>query len=156
VIRAVALGMVCVAGLGAIAAAAKKSAPPPAPEIVMPVVAGNKADRLPLVVNQDTLTAAEKVDVVYVQPSEQGQADLPPPAPKQAAIPPQRGIISRHWHDPHDLNGKAASNRAGIKKQSKKDAADKPPNQASDVKRCRSDGLDPILRKLNLSPPCDS
>ena len=155
-IRAVALGLVCLAGLGAIAAAAKKSAPPPAPEIVMPVVAGNKADRLPLVANQDTPAAAEKVDVVYVQPSEQGQADLPPPAPKQAAIPPQRGIIPRHWHDPHDLNGKAASNRAGIKQQSKKDAAEKPPNQVSDVKRCRSDGLDPLLRKLNLSPPCDS
>ena len=155
-IRAVALGVVCLAGLGAIAATAKKSAPPPAPEIVMPVVAGNKADRLPLVVNQDTPTAAEKVDVVYVQPSEQGRADLPPPAPKQAAIPPQRGIIPRHWHDPHDLKFKAAGNRAGIKQQSKKDAADKPPNQVSDVKRCRSDGLDPILGKLNLSPPCDS
>src|SRR5258708_579946 len=65
VIRAVALGVVCLAGLGVIAAAAKKSAPAPAPEVVMPVVAGNKADRLPLVINQDTPTAAERVDVVY-------------------------------------------------------------------------------------------
>jgi hypothetical protein len=156
VIRAVALGVLCLAGLGAIAAAAKKSAPPPAPEVVMPVVAGNKADRLPLVINQDPPTAAEKVDVVYVQPSEQGRADLPPPAPKQAVIPPRRGIIPRHWHDPHDLKPKATSNRANITKPSKKDAADQPPKQASEVKRCRSDGLDPLLRRLNLSPPCDS
>jgi hypothetical protein len=156
VIRAVAFGVVCLAGLGVIAAAAKKSAPPPALEIVMPVVAGNKADRLPLVVNQDTPTAAERVDVVYVQPTDQGQADLPPPAPKQAAIPPHRSITPRHWHDPLHLNAKAASNRAKITKQSKKDAADKPRKQVSEVKRCRSDGLDPLLRKLNLSPPCDS
>jgi len=75
VIRTVALGVVCLAGLGAIAAAAKKSPPPP-PGVVMPVVAGNKADRLPLVIKQDTPTEAEKVDVVYVPPSEQSQAGL--------------------------------------------------------------------------------
>jgi hypothetical protein len=34
------------------------------PEIVMPVVAGNKADRLPIIIHQDTLAYAEKVDVV--------------------------------------------------------------------------------------------
>jgi hypothetical protein len=122
VIRAVAVGAVCLAGLGAIAASAKKSAPPPAPEIVMPVVAGNKADRLPLVINQDTPAVAERVDVVSVQPGEQGQADSRPTAPKQAAIPPDRRIIPRHWHDPHDLKAKAANNRASLTKQSKKDA----------------------------------
>ena len=72
-IRTIALGVACLAGLGAIAAAAKKLPPVPAPEIVIPVVAGNKADRLPLAINQDTPTAAERVDVVYVQPSGQGQ-----------------------------------------------------------------------------------
>jgi hypothetical protein len=156
VIRTVALGVVCLAGLGAIAAAAKRSAPPPSPEVVMPIVAGNKADRLPLTINQDTSTAAERVDVVYVQPSEQGQADLSPSKPKQAAIPPYRNITPRHWHDPQDVKAKAANNRANITKQSKKGAADKPPKQVSDIKPCRSDGLDPLLRKLNLSPPCDS
>jgi len=39
--------VICLAGLGAIAGAAIKSTPP-LPEIVRPVVAGNKADRLPL------------------------------------------------------------------------------------------------------------
>jgi hypothetical protein len=67
-IRTVAREVICLAGLGAIAAAAKKSPPPP-PEVVMPVVAGNKADRLPLIVNPDTPTDAEKVDIVYVPPS---------------------------------------------------------------------------------------
>ncbi len=67
-IRTVALGVVCLAGLGAIAAAAKKSPPPQPAEVVFPVVAGNKADRLQLVIRQDTPTDAEKVDVVYVPP----------------------------------------------------------------------------------------
>lgn len=163
-IRTIALGVACLAGLGAIAAAAKKLPPVPAPEIVMPVVAGNKADRLPLAINQDTPTAAERVDVVYVQPSgqgqvqptEQGQAGLSAPAPKEAAVRPHRGITPRHWHDPHDLKAKAANKRANSTKQSRKGATDMPPKQVSDVKECRSDGLDPFLRKLNLSPPCDS
>jgi hypothetical protein len=77
-IRTVALGFICLAGVGAIAAAAKKSTPPP-PEVVMPVVSGNKTDRLPLTIKEDKPTDAEKVDVVYVQPSEQGQASPPPP-----------------------------------------------------------------------------
>jgi hypothetical protein len=155
VIRTVALGVVCLAGLGAIAAAAKKS-PPPLPEVVMPVVAGNKADRLPLIINQDTPIEAEKVDVVFVPPSEQSQAGLPPPAPKEVASPQHRVIIPRHWHDPHDLKAKAAKQRESSTKQANKRSADQPPKEVSGVKVCRSDGLDPLLRKLKLSPPCDS
>jgi hypothetical protein len=153
VIRTVALGVACLAGLAAIAAAAKKSPPPP-PEVVMPVVAGNKADRLPLKINQDTLTEAEKVDVVYVPPSEQSQAGLPPPAPQEVASPPDPVITPRHWHDPHDPKARAANQKASSVKQ--KASADSPPKQVSEVKRCRSDGLDPLLRKLNLAPPCES
>ena len=152
-IRTIALGVACLAGLGAIAAA-KKSPPPP--EVVMPVVAGNKADRLPLIMHQDTLTDAEKVDVVYVPPSEQGQAGLPPSASKKPASPPHYVIAPRHWHDPHDVKVKAAEQKTISTKQSKKRSADGPPKQVSGVKVCRSDGLDPLLRKLNLSPPCDS
>jgi hypothetical protein len=155
VIRTVALGVVCLAGLGAIAAAAKKSPPLP-PEVVMPVVAGNKADRLPLIINQDTPTDAEKVDVVYVPPSQQSQAGLPPPAPNEVASPPHREITPRRWHDPHDLKSRAAKQKASSVKQSAKASADSPPKQVSEVKQCRSDGLDPLLRKLNLAPPCDS
>ena len=155
-IRTVALGVVCLTGLGAIAAVAKKSPPPPPAEVVMPVVAGNKADRLPFKINQDTLTEAEKVDVAYIPPSEQSQAGLPQPAPKEVAGLPDPVIAPRHWHDPHDLRVWAAKQKAGIVKQSKKASADSPPKQLSEVKQCRSGGLDPLLRKLNLAPPCDS
>jgi hypothetical protein len=155
VIRTVALAVVCLAGLGAIAAATKKSPLLP-PEVVMPVVAGNKADRLPLITNQDTPTDAEKVDVVYVPPSEQSQAGLPPPAPNEVAGPPHREITPRHWHDPYDLKARAAKQKASSVKQSTKGSADSPPKQVSGVRQCRSDGLDPLLRKLNLAPPCDS
>jgi hypothetical protein len=154
VIRTVALGVACLAGLGAIAAAAKKSPPPP-PEVVMPVVAGNKADRLPLIINRDTPTDAKKVDVVYVPLSEQGQAGLPPPASQERA-PPHHAIAPRHWHDPHDLKAKAAKQGTSSTKQAKKRSADQPPKRVSEVRQCRSDGLDPLLRKLNLAPPCNS
>ena len=155
VIRTVALGVVCLAGLGAIAAAAKKSPPLP-PEVVMPLVVRNKADRLPLKINQDTPTEAKKVDVVYVPLVEQSQAGLPPPAPEEVARPPDRVITPRHWHDPHDLKAPAVKQKASSVKQLKKASADSPPKQVSEVKRCRSDGLDPLLRKLNLAPPCES
>ena len=73
-IRTVALGAVCLAALGAIAAAAKESPPSQSIEVAFPVVAGNKSDRLPLIINQDTPTEAERVDVVYVPPVEQDLA----------------------------------------------------------------------------------
>ena len=153
-IRTVALGVACLAGLGAIAAAAIKSPPPP--EVVMPVVAGNKADRLPLIINQYKLADVEKVDVVYVPPSEQGQAGLPLPASQERASPPHHVIAPRHWHDPHDVKDKAAKQGTSSTKQAKKRPADQPPERVSEVKQCRSDGLDPLLRKLNLAPPCNS
>jgi hypothetical protein len=152
--RTVALGVACLAGLGAMAAAAIKSPPPP--EVVMPVVAGNKADRLPLIINQYRLADFEKVDVVYVPPSEQWQAGLPPPASQEGASPPHHVIAPRHWHAPHDLKAKAAKQETSSTKQAKKRSADEPSKRVSEVKQCRSDGLDPLLRKLNLAPPCNS
>jgi hypothetical protein len=82
----------------------------------------------------------------------QTQAGLLLPAPKEAAIPPRPDVIPRHWHDPHDLRARAADKGASIIKQSKKGAADGHAKQIGDVKQCRSDGLDPLLRELNLSP----
>ena len=69
-IRTVALGVVCLAGLGAIAAAAKKPSLPQPAEIVFPKVAGSKADRLPLIPRLGTPTDVERVDVAYVPPVE--------------------------------------------------------------------------------------
>ena len=60
---AVMLGVAWLApGLGAVAAAAKKSTLP-SPEIVVPTVAGIQADRLPIRISEDTLTNADKVDI---------------------------------------------------------------------------------------------
>jgi hypothetical protein len=153
VIRTVALGFICVAGLGAIAAAAKKSTPPP--EVVMPVVSGNKSDRLPLTINEDKPTDAEKVDVVYVQPSEEGHATPAPPVSEEPAPTRHPEITSRHWHDRHHVKAKTERRRTSSTKQTKTGSVDPSPAQISELKECRSDGLDPLLRKLNLSPPCN-
>jgi hypothetical protein len=152
VIRTVALGFICLAGLGAIAAAAKKSTPPP--EVVMPVVSGNKTDRLPLTIKEVKPTDAEKVDVVYVQPSEEGQASPLPPVSKELAPTRHPDITSRHWHDRHHVKAKTEKRSASSTKQNTP-SVDPSPAQISELKECRSDGLDPVLRKLNLSPPCN-
>jgi hypothetical protein len=155
VIRTVALVVVvCLAGLGAIAAAAKKSPPPQPTEVRFPVVAGNKTDRLPLIIRQDTPTDAEKVDVVYVPPVDQDPAISNDSAPQKPASPPPPRLVSRHWHDPHDLKFEATKQKASSSKPLKKSSADRAPKQVSDVRECRSEGLDPLLRKLNFSPPC--
>jgi len=153
-IRTVALGFICLAGVGAIAAAAKKSTPPP-PEIVMPVVSGNKADRLPLTINEDKPTDAEKVDVVYVQPGQEGQASPPSRISEEPVPARQPDINSRHVHDRHHVKAKTETRTASSTKQTKTQSVDPPPAQISELKECRSDGLDPLLRKLNLSPQCN-
>jgi hypothetical protein len=152
VIRTVALGFICLTGLGAIAAAAMKTTPPP-PQVFMPVVSGNKADRLPLAINEDKPTDADKVDVVYVQPSEEGPARPPPPASEEPA-PTRHPDTSRHWHDRHQVKAKT-ERRTASTTLAKTRSVDPSPAQISELKECRSDGLDPLLRKLNLSPPCN-
>ena len=153
-IRTVALGFICLAGLSAIAAAAMKSTPPP-PEVVMPVVSGNKADRLPLTINQDKPTDADKVDVVYVQPSQEGPASPPSRISEEPAPTRHPGITSRHSHDRHHVKAKTERRTASSTTLAKTRSVDPSPAQISELKECRSDGLDPLLRKLNLSPPCN-
>ena len=153
-IRTVALGFICLTGLGAIAAAAMKSTPPP-PEVVMPVVSGNKADRLPLTIKEDRPTDAEKVDVVDVQPSEEGQVSPLPPVSEEPAPTRHPDVTSRHRHDRHHVKAKTERRRISGTKQTKTGSVDPSPAQISELKECRSDGLDPLLRKLNLSPPCN-
>ena len=153
-IRTVALGFICLAGLGAIAAAAKKSTPPPL-EVVMPVVSGNKTDRLPLAINEDKPTDAEKVDVVYVQPTQEGQASPPSRISEEPAPARQPDTNSRHVHDGHHVKAKTERRTVGSTKPTQTRSVDPSPAQISELKECRSDGLDPLLRKLNLSPPCN-
>jgi hypothetical protein len=119
VIRSVALGVVCLAGLGAIAAAAKKPLLPQPVEVAFPIVAGSKADRLPLTAHLDTPTDVEKVDVVYVPPVK-NVTSLSQSASQKAADPPPPRIISRRWHDPHDLKFFERKQKANSSKPPKK------------------------------------
>jgi hypothetical protein len=151
VIRTVALGVVCLACLGAIAAAAKKSPAPLPAEVVFPIVAGSKADRLPLVPRLVTPNDAERVDIAYAPHIE---APSEPAAPQKAASPAPTRIVSRHWHDPHDRKFSEAA-KLSASKSKPKSSADRAPKRVADAKECRSDGLDPLLRKLNLSPQCE-
>ena len=147
--RTVALGVIFgLAGLGAIAAAARKSPPPP-PDVVMPVVAGNKVDRLPLLVDEFLPTDARKLDVAYIPPSRPaGRPSLPPSQGR--AVRPHQVIAPHHRHDPHDPKAKAAKQGTSSTKQVKMRFADQPAKQVSQVKQCRSDGLEPLFQKAEL------
>ncbi len=121
----------------------------------MPVVSGNKTDRLPLTINKDKPTDAEKVDVVYVQPNQEGHASPPSRISEEPAPTRHPDITSRNWHDRHHVKAKTERRRVSSTKQTKTRPVDPSPAQISELKECRSDGLDPLLRKLNLSPPCN-
>lgn len=150
VIKVIVLGLVCVAGVGAIAAAASKSAPVPTASVVYPAVAGNKADRLSLVSIQDIQPTVEKVALVYTPPTE-------PPAP---ATPPQKEVakakvpefIPRHWHDPND-------SRANAKKLKSEPSSSTSHNsttvKVAESQDCRADSVGSLLRKLSLASSCN-
>jgi len=123
VIRTVALGVACLAGLGAIAAAAKKLPLPLPAEIVFPKVAGSKTDRLPLITRLDTPTDAARADAAYIPPVEASSA---PAAPPKAAIKPLPRIVSRHWHDPHDRKLYEASKQKAGKSKPKAPLSERP------------------------------
>jgi hypothetical protein len=154
VIRTIALGVVCLAGLGVIAPAARKSLPQPA-DVAFPVASGDKTDRLPINGNPETLTYADKVNVAYVRPAEERPASpsLPRPLPVRQVTP---DFIPRHWHDPHDRKSGAAQPTASVTNRLKRQSAERPTEQVRDTKDCRSDGLQTFLRRLTLSAPCNS
>jgi hypothetical protein len=155
VIRTVALGIVCLTGLGALAAAAKKSPLPQQAEVVFPIVAGSKADRLPLIPHLATSSGVDRADVAYVPPVEDVAAVEPVSAAKGTESTAPR-IVSRRWHDPHDRKSFEGTKQGANKsKPPTKNSAGRAPKRIADVKECRSDGLDPLLRKLNLSPQCE-
>jgi hypothetical protein len=162
VIRTVALTLICLAGLGAIAGAAIRSTPP-LPEPVGPVVAGNKADRLPLVANEKVPEGAEKIDTAYVQPADEVQSSPPAETPP-LATPAPPDLKPLKVDEPHSAKAtKAPKIRQSVNRSGRMVSADHdpkqvsapPPDQPSVLKECSSSGLDPLLRKLNLSPPCN-
>jgi len=153
--KSVALAVVCLTGLGAFAVAAvKRSAPPESSAFPAPVVAGNKADRLPVFTGSDSLTSADRVEVAYVQPVEQ----VPPARAGSAgrAEPAQQAsrIISRHWHDPYDHKWKAASQKTAVRQQPKSRVADAAAKGGNQPAQCGADGIQSLLKKVNLLPQC--
>ena len=157
-LRTVALGVICLAGLGAIAAAKKAvdpGVPIPSRELVMPITAGNKADRLPLAVKQQTLIIPDTVGISHPPPDEE-QVAVANFRPEEAVKPQQTEIISRHRHEPHRNKAEQTRAKGSRNKPSPKSLNTEESTQVKQTIECRSDGLDPLLRKLNLSPPCDS
>lgn len=147
VIKVVVFGLVCVGGIGAIAAAASKSAQVPTPSVVYPAVAGNKADRLSLVTIQDIQPRLEQVALAYTPPSE-------PPAPaqpKEVAKAKPLEFIPRHWHDPNDARLSARKPKAEPPRTTSQNGS---ATKLADAQTCRADGVSSMLRKLNLQPAC--
>ena len=152
--RSVAFGIVCLAGLCAIAAAATKSIPVPSPELVFPVTAGIKFDRLPVSTTWEALTNVDTAQIAYAPLSEPGRPTVRPPL-VEIAYPPHPDLASRHRHDTHDLEATPRTRTNSMNRQKKR-----PPDSSSDhisqTSDCHADGLRPLLDRLKLSPPCGS
>jgi len=89
----------------------------------MPVVVREQSDRLPLTINKDKPTDAEKVDVVYVQPSEQGQAIRFHQYQKNGSYTTSRDYFSS-LADRHDAKAKTERRRASSTNQTKTGSVD--------------------------------
>jgi hypothetical protein len=97
VIKTVAFGVVCLAGLGAIATAPNKPAPLSVPDVAMPVAVGNRADRLPIHTNQKIVASADTADIAYVPTTENDEVPLPQSAVKEIARPVREATEPRHF-----------------------------------------------------------
>jgi hypothetical protein len=147
VIKVIVLGLVCVGGAGAIAAATSKSASVPTPSFVYPTAAGTKADRLSLVSIQDVQPTVEKVALESMPPSEPPA----PPQPKELAKASAPGFIPRHWHDPNDTRASAKKPRSEPSRSTSRNGS---ATTLAETQGCRADGVSSMLRKLNLQPAC--
>jgi len=150
VIRAVVLGLICVAGVGAIAAATSKPAAVPIPPITYPVVAGSKADRLSLVSAQDVQPTVGNAELAFVPPPE---PSVPvQPQPKQLPKAKTPDFIPRHWHDPHDTRASAIKSKPERSRSTPRN--DLSTTKVAETQGCRMDGLGSLMRKLSLQPAC--
>jgi hypothetical protein len=158
VIRTVALGVFCLAGLGAIAVAkiSNTGQPLASHEDAMHATAGNKADRLSISVSQDTLTSADKVSIVYIPLSDENRPTLTEVGRPEISSQPSVKILPRDRHDPNDVRGASVKVRSSSTKPSKKRSTEDRSKQVRQVKECRADVLGKLLRAMNLSPACAS
>lgn len=150
-IKVAVVGLVCVGGVGAIAAATSKSAPAPVPvtSITYPAVAGTKADRLSLVSIQDVQPTVEKVALASMPPSDPSAP--PQPQSKQVAKSSATGFIPRHWHDPNDTRVSTKKPKAEPSRSTSRNGS---AAKLAETHDCRADGVSSMLRKLSLQPAC--
>ncbi|MCP3466584.1 MULTISPECIES: hypothetical protein [unclassified Bradyrhizobium] len=152
-IRVIAVCTVCVVGV--VSPLGPSRAPAPDTDVGMasdfPAVSGNKSDRLPIRAEAIAPKAAVEADKPAV-PTPQIAVAAPAVEPKTDQTQPR--FISRHWHDPTASKYTIQKRSAADAKRSQTPSVEKP-KQATEVKNCSSDGLAPLLRQLNLQPPCD-
>ncbi|MGY4366835.1 hypothetical protein ACVW1A_002900 [Bradyrhizobium sp. LB1.3] len=148
-IRFAILGLVCVGGVGVIAATSK-SAPVPTPSVVYPAVAGNKADRLSLVNMQDIQPAVEQVALAYTTPSEPPASAQP--QPKEVAKPKAPEFIPRHWHDPTDTRASVKKLKSELSRNTSRNSTTAKVAESQD---CRAGSVGSLLRKLRLASSCN-
>ncbi|WP_143273877.1 hypothetical protein [Bradyrhizobium canariense] len=148
-IKVVVLGLICVGGVGAIAAATSKPAPVPTPPVVYPAVAGNKADRLSLVSMQDIQPTVKQVALAYTPPSDPPAPTQSPP--KEAAKVKAPEFIPRHWHDPNDTRASAKKMKTEPPRSTSLKGTS---TKVAERQDCRTDGLGSLMRKLNFQSAC--
>jgi hypothetical protein len=155
VIRIVAVGVMCLVGIGAVSPLGRDRAPAPATEVGMPptypVVTGNKSDRLPIYTEA---VAPEPTVEVDNAPVLMPQIAVVPPLTEPKAERTQPEFIPRHWHDPTASKYKIQKRSAVDTKRPQARPIERP-KQVSEARDCSSDGLAPLLRKLNLQPRCE-
>lgn len=151
VIKVVVLGLVCVAGVGAIAAATSKSAPVPVSSVVYPTVAGTKSDRLSLASIQDIQPTVDQVALVDTTPTKPQSSVPPPSTPKELAKTKAPDFIPRHWHDPNDTQASAKKLKPGPSRDASRKGTS---TNVAESQDCRKDGLGSLMSKLNLQPTC--
>jgi hypothetical protein len=154
--RVIAFGVVCLAGLGAIGATAKRSASP-LPE-VFPTVTGDKGDRLSFADGQDTLTSADRVDVAYVSPTDQSKLATIETGNRPKRRLARSTIVPRHWHDPNAKTSAVVSPDQRIKIQEPKKSKNVDRAKTSvELRPCRlPEGFAGLLTALKLAPGCDT
>ena len=155
-IRAIAFGVVCLAGLGAIGATAKKSAS--SLSEVFPTVTGNKTDRLSFADGHDTLTSADRVNIAYVSPTDRSNLATIQSGNQAKRGPAPSTIAPRHWHDPSAKRSATVSpDRRIIIQEPKKSKNVDHAKTSFDLRSCRRpEGFAGFLRALNLSRGCDT
>jgi len=153
VIRIVAVGVICLAGVGVVTPLGRKDESAIVVDMALtyPVVTGNKSDRLPIYKEAIAPEPALEVDT---PPAPTPQTVAAPQPSKSKTDRTQPEIIPRHWHDPATSKYRIHKRIADDAKRSQAPPIDKP-KQISELKDCSPDGLAPLLRKLNLQPRCD-